>query len=233
MNGEEGTIERLLCDRSEVQLQKQLDAAQLVNWVHRLAPWEVICHLTFRWEASLESSRRCYEKYMRRRFARVSYFYAVEENPSRDGHHVHALWADCRSVFRKEAWHAWFKQYGRARIEPVRCKADVASYCSKYVTKQLCWWNAGLQWHRVQAMQSVVVATDEQRERDSRLPVPQPEFKFAPNCFNLAAQREDEAVEAAPAIVVGHPEFMFEDSSVWDATGDFGADGTPEILRVR
>jgi hypothetical protein len=35
------------------------------DWVHGLAPWQVISHLTFSWEASFDSARRCYEKFMR------------------------------------------------------------------------------------------------------------------------------------------------------------------------
>jgi hypothetical protein len=132
--------------------QKSLDAMQMAEWVHSLAPWQVISHLTFRWEASLESGRRCFEKFMRRHLPQVSYFYALEENPCRDGFHVHALWGDAGGVFRREAWATWFKRYGRARIEPVRDQGDVTSYCAKYVTKERAWWNVKLQWHRIQAL---------------------------------------------------------------------------------
>jgi hypothetical protein len=132
--------------------RKALEAYEMSNWVHTMAPWDTLLHLTFAWEASLDSARRVFEKWMRTEYGRVSYFYAIEENPSRDGYHVHALWADARSVFRKEAWAAWFKSYGRARIEPVRGKEDVATYCAKYVCKERAWWNVKLQWHRVQAL---------------------------------------------------------------------------------
>jgi hypothetical protein len=127
----------------------------MADWVHRLCPWEVIAHLTFRWECSLESGRRCFERFMRKHHARLSYFYALEANghcSDRTGFHVHALWGDCQGVFRKEAWATWFKRYGRARIEPVRSKGDVSGYCSKYVTKEGAWWNVKLQWHRVEAI---------------------------------------------------------------------------------
>lgn len=71
----------------------------------------------------------------------VSHFYAVEPNPSRDGHHVHALWTD-PLVQRKQVWREWFDRYGRARIDPCRGQMDVADYCSKYVTKDdRTWWN--------------------------------------------------------------------------------------------
>lgn len=142
-------MERLLlpgCD------QRKVDARQMADWVNWLAPWEVISHLTWRWESSLDSSRRTFERFMRRHLSRVSYFYALEQNPSRDGYHVHALWADAGSIFRREAWAAWFKRYGRARIEPVRSFEDVSGYCAKYVTKERAWYDVKLQWHRIQAM---------------------------------------------------------------------------------
>ena len=69
------------------------------DWVHGLAPWQVIAHMTFAWEASVWSAQRCYEKFMKRELWGVSYFYALEQNPSRDGYHVHALWCDCQSKY--------------------------------------------------------------------------------------------------------------------------------------
>jgi len=131
-------------------LQQRFDKDQMADWVNFLAPWDVISHLTFRWEASLESGRKSYEKFMRKHLPRVSYFYALEENPSRDGFHVHSLWSDAQGVYRKEAWAKWFKKYGRARIEPVKSQNDVAGYCSKYCTKACAWWNVKLQWHHTQ-----------------------------------------------------------------------------------
>jgi len=153
-------------------LQRQVDAAQMSDWVNWLAPWDVIAHLTFSWEASLQSGIRCYEKFMRRHLGRVSYFYALEQNPCRDGFHVHALWADAGSVFRKEAWATWFETYGRARIEPVRSHSDVSSYCAKYVTKEASWWNVKLQWHRMHQMRGGPFTLSETPEVDGgRSPV--------------------------------------------------------------
>ena len=34
-----------------------------------------------------------------------------------------------------ELWDKWFHKFGRSRVEPIRSMHDVASYCSKYVTK--------------------------------------------------------------------------------------------------
>jgi hypothetical protein len=58
--------------------------AGIGNRVYSLAPWRVIAHLTFQWEASLSSAQRCYEKFMRRELLGVSYFYAIEENPGNE-----------------------------------------------------------------------------------------------------------------------------------------------------
>src|ERR1035437_2332443 len=147
-------IERILAGPGEemLKLQLHLDKLAMVSWVDALAPWEVISHLTFRWEVSLDGARRGYEKFMTRELPHLSYFYAEEANPSRDGYHIHALWSDAKTLYRKEAWAAWFERFGRARIEPVKSKADVVSYCAKYVTKERAWWNVKLQWHRVMAL---------------------------------------------------------------------------------
>lgn len=110
-------------------------------WVGSLAQWSVIAHHTFVWEASIWSAQKSFEKFMARDCKHVSYFYAVEENPSRDGHHVHALWSNCAGVQRSRIWQRWKERYGRNRIEPVRSMMDVTSYCAKYVTKEGAWWN--------------------------------------------------------------------------------------------
>jgi hypothetical protein len=135
-----------------MSLQVTVDRLQRVGWIQSLAPWEVMATFTFRWEASLFSAQRCFEKWMRRKHPRLSCYYAIEANPSRDGYHVHSLWADCKSTFRKEAWADWFKRYGRAQIEPVRSARDVSDYASKYLTKDDSWWDCKLQWHRVTAL---------------------------------------------------------------------------------
>lgn len=145
-------------------LRKTVQKYELLNWLHAMGPWDVIAHFTWRPKVceypdhteklvgvSEWSAARGLEQFMKGLPA-VSYFYSVEKNPSSDGHHVHALWGDCNGVFRKEQWARWLKLHGRARIEPVRCEADVEDYASKYVMKLPCWWNVHLRWHRVQAL---------------------------------------------------------------------------------
>jgi hypothetical protein len=121
------------------------------DWVHSLAPWQVISHMTFAWEASIWSAQRCYEKFMRTEMRGVSFFYALEQNPGRDGFHVHALWVDCLNMRRTEVWDKWFHRYGRARIEPVNSRQDVSDYVAKYVTKENAWWGVKMLQHRMPA----------------------------------------------------------------------------------
>ncbi len=134
---------------------------EMADWVSSLGPWDVIAHLTWRdfmdkrgnsHGISMERAAAGYERFMSKHLRHLSYFYAVEQNPSRDGYHVHALWGDARSVFRKGAWSQWHREHGRARIEPVKSRENVTDYCSKYVTKEGAWWNVKLQWHRARAL---------------------------------------------------------------------------------
>ncbi len=117
----------------------QLLVREMADFVHELAVWPVFSTMTFRWEASLSSATRVYQRFMKRALPEVSYFAAIEENPGRDGHHIHALWDDAAAP-RKATHREWLKLYGRNRIEPCRGLGDVESYCAKYVCKERAWW---------------------------------------------------------------------------------------------
>lgn len=113
---------------------------EMAKWVNSLARWRVFATHTFSWEATLWSSRRVYERFMRETLPGISYFYALEQNPCRDGFHVHAMW-DSPEAPRKATHREWLRRYGRNRIEPVRSFDDVVGYCSKYVCKEGAWWD--------------------------------------------------------------------------------------------
>jgi hypothetical protein len=88
----------------------------------------------------------------------VNHFDAVERNPSRAGHHVHAIWCQSGGTRRKAAWKEWhdmFEDQGgqkaRARIEPVRHFQNVVDYCAKYIMKDDDWWNVKLKDPRLLA----------------------------------------------------------------------------------
>jgi hypothetical protein len=134
----------LTAAENAVLAQRSTAQYELVNWMHTLAQWDLYFTGTFRWEASVDSARRTFERWMRRLLPDVSYFYALERNPSRDGHHVHGLFANTAGVYRKSVWHNWFEAYGRNTLEPIRSKGQVEDYCSKYCVKECFrtgWWN--------------------------------------------------------------------------------------------
>jgi len=147
--------ERVLVGSHEerfMKLQLAVDKLQRAGWIQRLADWQVMSTFTFRWNASIWSAQRCFEKMMARRLPGVSYVEAIEANPGRDGYHVHSLWADCAYVERRREWSNWFQRYGRARIEPVKVPGDAAGYASKYLCKDDAWFNVKLQHHWIQRL---------------------------------------------------------------------------------
>ncbi len=85
---------------------------------------------------------------MKREMWGVPYFYALEQNPCRDGFHIHALWCDCKNKSRREIWRIWFERCGRNRIEPLNSRDNMADYCAKYVTKEGSWCDIKLLRHR-------------------------------------------------------------------------------------
>jgi hypothetical protein len=94
----------------------------------------------------------------------ASGIYFTEPNPSRAGHHLHALLkfhdrkGEMEETFEtvspdfrvsaKAMWRAWYKRYGRNRVEPIRNKEDVEQYvtkhCAQYASKHVSqggeWW---------------------------------------------------------------------------------------------
>lgn len=125
------------------------DPAQrsLVNWVASVAKWEVRADLTFKLVVSADRALKLYEAFMMQVIPSVSYFVAVERNPSRSGYHLHAVWADCQEVCRRVVWKRWFERYGRALIEPIRDSSYSLCYLSKsvsYASKSPSLWNLKL-----------------------------------------------------------------------------------------
>lgn len=123
--------------------------AAMHAWVSSLASWELVFHGTWKWEASCASAQRGFERWMRREAPDVSYFYALERNPSRDGFHVHSIWANTAGMYRKTLWERWFERFGRNKLEPIRSRIQVEEYLTKYVTKEVTWeergwWNVHL-----------------------------------------------------------------------------------------
>jgi hypothetical protein len=124
-------------------LQQQQLVDGMVAFVESLAFWKVFATHTYRWNASLRSAGRVYQRFMQRSLPSISYFYAVESHPGGHGGHVHAIW-DSWDAPRISTHREWLKRYGRNRIEPILGRKDVVEYCSKvcYLLKESrCWWD--------------------------------------------------------------------------------------------
>ncbi len=211
---------RIVVDGGEEywKLQLAMDKLQRVEWIESLAQptgWEVMA--TFTWwqpqstnpEEALNVARRRYVDWADRSLRGVSRYDAFERNPSRDGYHVHALWADCEGLNRRWSWKLWQGTFGdwrggrlvraaRARIEPVRSKRDSSAYASKYLCKEDAWFDIKLQWHRLQRMHGYAFGLEREAPGPAPLPVPQHEFPFARDVFNLAADPPVTAVADSP-----------------------------------
>lgn len=114
------------------------------QWVSDLARWELFFTGTWSWPASMSSAQRSFERFMKRECPDVGYFYALEQNPSRDGFHVHSLWSNTAGLYRRQVWKTWFDRYGRNKLEPIRDRTEAENYLTKYLTKAVTWWNVHL-----------------------------------------------------------------------------------------
>lgn len=96
---------------------------------------------------SERNTKRYFEKHMRKHYTEWSYFYCVEQNPHRDGHHLHALLIPPTGVrvSFKEMGVRWWEHYGFNKVENIRSAEDVTGYCTKhvvrYLNKQGGWYN--------------------------------------------------------------------------------------------
>ena len=144
------------------QFKRFTEAEQqaMTVWILKLGSWNTMATFTFPDRAfkmrdgskkmcgvKSDSARIYFEKFMRKHFPRVDYFYSIEPNPSRDGHHIHAVMEG--EFQRSEMWRLWFEErrsaesgFGaRNRIEPVEKWIQAAAYVAKYIVKDQAWWN--------------------------------------------------------------------------------------------
>ncbi|MCP4924193.1 MAG: hypothetical protein GY915_09265, partial [bacterium] len=97
---------------------------------------------------SESNTKKYFEKHMQKHYAEWSWFYVVEPNPSRDGHHLHALLIPPTGVdfSFKDMGAKWWDQYGWNQVEYIESKKDVSSYCTKHVVRYL---NKGGGWYNI------------------------------------------------------------------------------------
>lgn len=104
---------------------------------------------------SERNAKRYFERHMKKNYTEYSYFYAVEPNPNRSGHHLHALLIPPtgEKVSHEKLGTTWWGQYGWNKVEDIRSKKDVTGYCTKHVVQYL---NKGSGWYNIEINNSQV-----------------------------------------------------------------------------
>ena len=116
---------------------------------------------------SERNAKRYFERHMRSFYPDYSWFYAVEPNPSRAGHHLHTLLIPpTGEVISHEAMgKLWWKKYGWNKVEDIRSAKCVTNYCTKHVVRYL---NKGNGWYNLEINDSDIylyATTKEKRKR--------------------------------------------------------------------
>ena len=98
---------------------------------------------------SENNTKRYFEKYMKKHYIEWSWFYVVEPNPNRDGHHLHALLIPPTGVKTSfsDMGTKWWDQFGWNKVENINSNEDVTSYCTKHVVRYL---NKGGGWYNIE-----------------------------------------------------------------------------------
>ena len=98
---------------------------------------------------SERNAKRYFERYMEKDNKDVSWFYCVEPNPSRSGHHLHALLCPGtgQKLSHKVLGEWWWARYGWNKVEDIRSKKDISGYCTKHIVRYL---NKGGGWYNLQ-----------------------------------------------------------------------------------
>lgn len=109
---------------------------------------------------SERNAKRYFEKWMRKNYKDYSWFYCVEPNPGRAGHHLHALLIPPSQLpntnanpTHAEMGNAWWNRYGWNKVEDIRSNDDVTRYCTKHVCHYL---NKGSGWYNIEINDSQV-----------------------------------------------------------------------------
>ena len=98
---------------------------------------------------SENSARNIFTRFMKKHLSETSYFFVTEENPKRDGHHVHALLAPAtgEELSWKTLGKLWWNNYGWNKFELIKSKEALTGYCTKHVVRYL---NKGVGWYDIQ-----------------------------------------------------------------------------------
>lgn len=98
---------------------------------------------------SERNAKRYFERHMKKNYFDYSWFYCVEPNPNRSGHHLHALLIppNGKKVSHEKMGKEWWSRYGWNKVEDIRSSNDVTKYCTKHVVRYL---NKGDGWYNIE-----------------------------------------------------------------------------------
>lgn len=155
-------IQRILRGRNPDVIDREFAYAE---WVKSLAPWDTFGTGTFPPTSvrrggfdflqghSEPAVCRCFERWIKKEVPGVHYFFGIDPNPGRDGHHVHYLLALGDRKRRTELFDSWFERYSverdgkkvgaRNSVLPIESIGGVSGYCAKYPLTGARWWDIG------------------------------------------------------------------------------------------
>ena len=98
---------------------------------------------------SERNAKRYFERHMHNNYKDYSWFYCVEPNPNRSGHHLHALLMPPHGekVSHEKMGKEWWSRYGWNKVEDIKSSTDVTKYCTKHVVRYL---NKGDGWYNIE-----------------------------------------------------------------------------------
>ncbi len=114
-------------------------------WVNLLDRYvyDWFCHLTFRDLPCTFTAINRFNAFItaiqRKEKVDIGYYVAMETTML-GRYHFHALLGGLPGIYILPWWKWWFTRYGRSKIERYDPKLKASHYVTKYVTKQLTWY---------------------------------------------------------------------------------------------
>ena len=121
-----------------------------------MMPWDKYMTLTFRPELETKDIFTCqrrFESFLRivkKEFkCKKGFDYFVADERHQTGLlHMHALANGMSGISDTDLWQIWSVKYGRARVQTYDVGKGATHYLTKYVTKELCWWDIKIREER-------------------------------------------------------------------------------------
>ena len=188
MNNEYAANPLLLAGKDKRQLTPEQESFRdtVADWLNEW-PWSKIWTVTFdrmeqrlsqdytktgHWKGrpkqvgiSERNVKRYFEKWMRKNYTEHSWFYCVEPNPGRAGHHLHALFTPPLGVkcSHGQMGTSWWDRYGWNKVEDIQSNDDVTKYCTKHVVRYL---NKGGGWYNLEINDSEIYHGRKRKTRE-------------------------------------------------------------------